>query len=132
MAGNPLVDQGQILRLRASIVFVTNPTLNIISSFLGKEGINIVLEGEASELLDTMTGVAPSPGLYQRAMVEADLLKSQSFSDLWKRTIEVNSLVGDFIVRPDATTLSPYYIRNGVAATTAPGRQNGSAVDFGL
>ena len=111
--GNPLVPQGTINRLRGSIVLNSFPQLNVTAPFLGRDGIRIAFEGNVVEFFPTMSGGVTSLEPYQFITVTAALLKSQSLSDAYKQQQELNALIGDFVVRPDAATLSPYQITNG-------------------
>ena len=111
---NPGILQGTVNRLRANIVFPNFPGLNITPSYLGREAIRIAPSGVVTTSLPTLTGRVTSPEPYQMLTITVHLLRSQSFADEWKQQIEsVSSLLGDFTVRPDAATLSPYYVNNG-------------------
>jgi hypothetical protein len=109
---NPLVDQGVLSRLLASIVIPNFPNLNITSPFLGKDGIRLQLEGDAVTYLPTMTGGVISQEPYQICTVRAALLKSQTFADQWKQQYEKNGALGDLGVIPDAPTLGQYQLTN--------------------
>lgn len=127
---SPQTAQGVLNRLRGSITFPLFPSLNITASFLGDEGINLTPGGDTADILPTMTGTVQSPAPYQMYTVEVQLLKTQSFSDLFKRKIELDTNVGNFVVRPDASTLSNYTIQNGVITNAGPGRLNGRDVGY--
>jgi hypothetical protein len=127
---NPQIAQGVLNRARASVVFANNPQLNVTSPFLGAEGINLTLDGAITDNIETMTGTVTSPALYQMATVELDLLKSQSFSDVFKQFLENLAITGPFTVIPDSPTLSNYPILNGNIMSAGPGRMNGKAVQF--
>src|SRR4051812_3455504 len=126
----PQVALGTLNRARGTVLFPDFPELNVTAPFLGPEGINVSPEGPITDNLDVMTGMVPSPGIYQRLTVEFELLKSQSFSDLWKQQVEFISAVGDFTVIPDAATLSNYNVINGSIIQAGPGRINGRSVAF--
>jgi len=127
---SPLVGQGSLNRLRGSISFIDFPGLNITAPFLGPEGINLNPEGDITNMLETMTGLVPSPAPYQPFVVEVELLKTQSFSDLFKQQLEDDAQIGDFIVRNDTSTLSNYPINNAAITQAGPGRINGRSVGF--
>lgn len=127
---SPMVAQGTLNRLRGSVTLPAFPNLNITAPYLGAEGINLSPEGEIVNTIETMTGTVPSPAPYQMMTVEVELLKTQSFSDLYKRQLELNALVGTVIVRPDARTLSNYILNNCSIYAANPGRLNGSSVGF--
>lgn len=109
---NPLVEQGSLNRLRASVVVSGDATLNVTASFLGKEGISLALDGETTAMLGTLTGVVTSPEPYQLVSVRMELVKSQSLFAQYKKQMETNSLIGDITVRPDAKSIPPYTFNN--------------------
>lgn len=112
MATNPLVAQGNLNRLRGSVVWPGFPALNVTAPFLGREGISLALEGESTAFLPTMTGAVTSQEVYMMIGLTMHLLKTQALADAYKAQMELNSLLGDGTVRPDAKELSPYAIIN--------------------
>lgn len=111
--GNPLVDQGVLNRLVASVQWASYPQLTVTAPFLNKAGIRLALEGEATTILPTLTGTVPSPEPYQPITVTINLLKTQFLSNLYKVQMETLSFIGNGIVYPDVSTgLSPYPINN--------------------
>ena len=123
---NPLVPQGVINRLRASIVFVQYTNLNITASFLGKEGISLSFEGQATTPIETMTGVVQAPEPYQRVALKAHLLKTQFLANAFKYQIETTSLIGDAVVRADSSSLTPYQLSNVAIQTVDPLKFDGT------
>jgi hypothetical protein len=109
---NPLVAQGTLNRLRASVIWANFPQLNVTAPFLHKEGISLALEGDVTTYIDTMTGGVTSPEPYQRANLTLTLLKTQPLSALYKQQLELSSLLGNGTVRPDSSTLPPYALVN--------------------
>lgn len=109
---NPLVAQGTLNRLRASVIWANFPALNVTAPFLHKEGIRLALEGEATTFIDTMTGGVTSPEPYQRVSLTMVLLKTQALAASYKAQMESSSLLGDGTVRPDSVALPPYQIVN--------------------
>lgn len=116
--GNPLISQGSLNRLRGSIVFTSASELNITAPFLGKEGIRLALEGESTVMLPQMTGVVTSPEPYLMASISINLIKTQSLAALFKARMELNSLLGDLTVRPDAAALGVYQFSNCAIQST--------------
>ena len=112
MAGNPLISQGTLNRLRGSVTWSDNPSLNITAPFLGREGISLSLMGEATNFFPTLTGTATAPEPFQMVEVTVHLLKTQSFADQYKQQMESSSLLGNGVIWPDSATLSPYEILN--------------------
>jgi hypothetical protein len=127
-----LQPQGVLNRLRGSIVFPQFPQYNITAPFLGDEGINLTPGGDITDILPTMTGTVQSPAPYQMYTVEVALLKTQSFSDQFKRKLELDANVGNFVVRPDSPTLGNYIIQNAAITNAGPGRLNGRSVGFAV
>lgn len=110
---NPLVDQGVLNRLAASVVLADFPELNVTPSYLGKEGVSLSLEGNGTTYIGTMTGGVPSPEPYQVCSVTIHLLKSQPLSAQFKDKYESSTLIGNITVRPDVNSgLTPYDIVN--------------------
>lgn len=135
MAGNPLVPQGTINRLIASVIWPSFPNLNVTPAYLGEEAIRLSLDGVATTRINTMTGTVTSPEPYMGISVRMALLMTQSLSDLYKKQMETSTLLGDGTVRPVTTTLSPYPILNasieGVEPLDFGGKQAGWVVTVG-
>lgn len=113
MASNPLVQQGTLNRLRGSVVIPGFPQLNVTAPFLGKEMINMALEGDVTKYIDTATGAVTSPEPYMRGSVEVHLLKTQNLSSQYKAQLELSSLIGGFTVYGDTVVHPPYNFFNG-------------------
>ena len=112
MAGNPMVAQGQLNRLLQAVTWANFPNLNITASFVGREGIRISWETNATDFIDTTVGVVLSPAPMRRVMVSAVLLKSQGLAQLYENQIATSSPLGNGTVYTDTTTLAPYAILN--------------------
>ena len=123
---NPLLAQGVLNRLRASVVWAGLDTFNITPSFLGDQAIRLALEGEATTFIGTMTGAATSPEPYQMVTMGVHLLKTQNLAELYKRRMESNSLLGDCTVRPDVMSGGI-----GVYQLTNCAIRNVAELDFG-
>jgi hypothetical protein len=109
---NPLVPQGQINRIRGSVVYASNQTLNITAPYLARNAITIAFDGDAGVLLPTLTGGVTSPEPYQMANVSIHMLKSQALADVYKTQFETNTTVGDVTIITDSTVLSDYQLYN--------------------
>lgn len=129
---NPLVSQGVLNRLRASVVWPAFPGLNVTAPFLGEEGIRLTLEGESTTFINTMTGAVTSPEPYMAVSLVINLLKTQPLANAYKAQMEIAALLGEGTVRPDASTLSPYQLINcaieSVRELNFSGRDAGFAV----
>ena len=105
---NPLIQYGSLNRLQASVTWIENPDLNVTASYLGPEGIRVALDGETTRFLPAMAGAVTSPEPYQMVTLTINLIKSQGLADLYKGQMSVDSRIGDCVVRPDTSALSPY------------------------
>lgn len=132
MAGNPLVPQGTLNRIRASVQWSAFPALNVTVPFLGKEGITLAFEANATDFVDTMTGAVTSPVPYQPIRLVVNLLKTQTLSNQYKSQMESSTLLGDGTVIPDSVTLSPYQITNCAIEGVDELRFNGEVAGFAV
>lgn len=123
---NPLVAQGTLNRLRASVVWASFPSLNVTASYLGKEGISLSFDGDATTTIDTMTGAVQSPEPYQRVTFSIHLLKTQALAAAFKAQIESSTLLGNATFRPDAVSLPPYQLSNCAINTVNPLKFDGT------
>ncbi len=128
--GNPLVDQGQLNRLKASVSWDNFDVLNVTASFLGREGIRLALQGVASKGIETMTGLVQSPEAYQMCEIRMNLIKAQPLADAYKAQMELNVLLGNCTVRPDASPLSPYNILNCSIQNVEPQDYSGESAAY--
>lgn len=130
MAANPLVAQGTLNRVRGAVIIDESPELNVTASFLGKEGIQMSLEGEATLMIGTMTGNVTSAEPYQMCTVKVHLLKSQAIAQVYKDRMELNSLLGGVTVKSDSSTLGNYSLLNCAVQSVDPMQLNGTDAGF--
>jgi hypothetical protein len=131
MASNPLVAQGTLNRVKASLSWVDFPQLNVTAPFLGRDGISLGLEGNSTAFLPTMTGTVTSPEPYMMVGVTVHLLKPQSLCQLYKDKWESLALLGNGVVRPDVTEgLGPFDIVNCAIESIREMRFNGTDDGF--
>lgn len=109
---NPLVDQGTLNRLRASVVWGDHPELNVTAPYLGDEAMRLALEGETTNFISTLTGVVTSPEPFQMISLSMNLLKTQPLANAYKKQLEFLSTIGNGTVRSDAAALGVYPIVN--------------------
>lgn len=129
---NPLIQQGTLNRLLASVVYAQYPQLNVTASYLAREAISINFEGDTSLLIGTMTGAVTSPEPYTYGNVTMHILRTQALGDAYKKQIETATTLGSVNVYPDTTALSPFQLENCVLASiqdvTFDGNQAGLIV----
>lgn len=132
MAQNPNVPQGVLNRIRASIIIPAFPQLNVTASFLGRPGISVSRSGPVTTSIPTMTGAVQSPEPYQPVRITAALIKAQALAAAWEAQVALNSLLGDIVVRPDATPMIPYPFTNCSIENVEELRFNGETEAFPL
>jgi hypothetical protein len=101
MAANPLVAQGQLNRVKASLTWLDHSELNVTAPFLGRDGISLSLEGNSTAFLPTLTGVVTSPEPYMMIGLTIHLVKPQALCALYVARLQANALLGNGTVRPD-------------------------------
>jgi hypothetical protein len=111
---NPLIAQGVLNRVRASVIWTAFPSLNITAPYLGRDGISLAPDNPVTTFLATMTGAIPSKEVYQKMTLTIHLLKPQQLADLYKQQIESDSFLGAGTVRPDVQDvgLGPFGLSN--------------------
>lgn len=132
MAGNPLVSQGVLNRLRGSVTFVSLPSLNVTASFLGKAGISLSFDGPYTTAIDQMTGAVMSPEPYVPITVRIPLLKTQSLAAAFKLQAEQTTILGDCTVRPDSNVLPLYDLTNCSIHMVGELNFGGSTAEYGV
>lgn len=109
---NPLIDQGSLNRIRASVTWQDFPGLNVTAPYLNKSGITLSLDSDSTTFLPTKTGAVISLEPYVMATLVMGLLKTQSLAARYKQQLETNSALGDGVVRPDSVAHPPYDLIN--------------------
>jgi len=124
--GNPLIDQGVLNRIKASVSVTNSPGLNVTAPYLGKEGITLSLDGDAALLINTMTGQVQSGEPYMPVTVSIHMLKTQGLATQYKSQMENTTNIGPIVVSPDSTTLPSYSIQNCAITNVGPMLLNGT------
>lgn len=137
---NPLIPQGNLNRLKASLIFADAPELNITPPYLGADGISLSFDGEATGRIPSMTGIVNSPEPFQVITVTVHLLRTQQLSELYETRRQTNTLLGDGTLRPDVAStnvagLQPYSLLNlsliNVAELAMAGKDPGYRLTIG-
>lgn len=138
MPSNPMIPQGTLNRLRGSVNCIGNgpagavDQLNVTAPYLGKGGIALELQGNATDILPQLTGTVTSPAPFQMGTVTINILKTQNLSALWKTQLETNSAIGDIVVTPDTSALPTYTLYNCGIETVKPMTFNGEDAGMGI
>lgn len=134
MAGNPLVDQGVLNRLKGQMTITSFPALNVTASYLDKEGINLRLEGQMTLQHDTMTGRVQSPEPYVPVTMVVALLRTQALANAYKIQWEANSVLGDIMAWLDVSPggVAPFQFQNMAIQGVGDILINGTTPAFGV
>ena len=114
------VSQGNLNRLRASVVFADFPELTITSAYLTKEAVGLAFEGAASQNLPTMTGVVGSPEPYMMANITIHAVRSQALSAAYQQQFLTDTQMGSVNITTDSTQLPDFQIESCVLTQIDP------------
>lgn len=109
---NPMISPGVLNRVRASIKFNDHPELNVSASYLAKEGVELVFQGNMTDFLPAMTGAVQSPQPYLIMQAKVHLLRSQALAAQYKNQWETNTAIGDAKIYSDSTTFGDFEVLN--------------------
>lgn len=121
----PLVPQGNLNKVRASIVVSGNNALSINSSFLGKDMIDVQL-GDSSELIGTATGAVVSPNPYAMATISVHLLKTNGAANRWLTQAKSDCNIGQVSVHSDTSAFDSIEVEQCILKNINPGKLNGT------
>lgn len=131
---DPRTPQGNLNRIRASVIWTTFANLNITPDFLGSEGLSLAFEDVATARIPTMTGLVNSPEAFQTVTLTAHLLKSQSLAQAYEEQRQTYTLLGECTVRPDVSSanagIGPYSLLNMSITNIAELRFNGTDAGY--
>jgi hypothetical protein len=131
---DPRIPQGNLNKLKASLVWNDFPNLNVIPSYLGAEGISISFEGAAVARLPSMTGIVNSPEPFQPIIVTLHLLRTQQLAQLYEQQRQAQAVIGNGTVRLDVSLSTPnpgpYECLNMSISNVGELRLNGSDAGF--
>src|SRR6185312_10613361 len=132
---DPRTPQGNLNRIKATVLWTDFTDLNITPDYLGTEGISLAFEDTATGRIPTMTGLVNSPEAYQTVTLSAHLLKTQQLAQLYEEQRQAYTLLGECTVRPDvsinnAGSLGPYTLLNMSTTNIQELRFNGSDAGF--
>ncbi len=109
---NPMIPVGVLNRVRASIKFSDHPELNVSASYLAKEGVELVFQGNMTDFLPAMTGAVQSPQPYMIMQAKVHLVRSQALGAQYKTQWETNTAIGDAKVYSDSSTFGDFEVLN--------------------
>lgn len=132
MSANPATSQGMLNRLRGSVVFSSNSALNITSDFLTTEGIAIQPEGNATDMIETLTGRVGSPAAKQNVNITINLNRAQSLANAFFKQIKKNTSLGQVRIISDSPVQDDRTILNCFIMTQPEQALNGSQARWNI
>lgn len=126
MATNPMVAQGVLNRLRASVVCSNFTALNITAPFMSKAFVRVAFSGKFVEKIGTGTGAVNSPEPYVMATVTVGLLRPQALSSAWFTQSQTNGNIGPVTVHSDTSAFGAISLVNTTIADIDPGAFDGT------
>lgn len=127
---NPLIAQGALNRVRASVTIPNFPNLNVTASYLGSEGISLAKNGEITHQIPTLTGLVNSPVPYVPVQLTIHLVRSQNLAQSYESQMQDNSVLGDLYCTPDASSLQDISIFNGAIVSVQEQKFNGTDAGY--
>jgi hypothetical protein len=109
---NPMIPVGVLNRVRASIKFSDHPELNVAASYLAKEGVELVFQGNMTDFLPVMTGAVQSPQPFMILQSKVHLVRSQALGAQYKVQWELDTAIGDAKVYSDSSVFGDFEIFN--------------------
>lgn len=132
--GNPLIDQGVLNRIKASVTWANFPALNVTAPFLDKDGVTLRLEGEMSLQHGSMTGLVQSLEPYVPVSVVIALLRTQDLARQYQTKVQASSLLGPGTVFPDVSSggIEQFNLHNMSIQNVGELLLNGTTPIFGV
>lgn len=112
MAGNPLVPQGFLNRVRGQLSVTDIPALNISASYLAREGISMRPLAAATDVIGTMAGTVGSQVPYQQVEITAHMLRTQALAAAWQRRLRSDTALGESVLTLDTTAMEDFTVLN--------------------
>lgn len=122
---NPLVPQGTLNRLRATVTIPGNTALNITPGYMSKQFVTVSFDGNFDNLIETATGGVTSPEPYVMATVTVGLLRTQSLSNDWMTQVKALSNLGNVSIFSDSTAFDEIDLVNTIVQHIDPGAFDG-------
>ncbi|HEY4437689.1 MAG TPA: hypothetical protein VGN40_16185 [Lelliottia sp.] len=107
-----MIPVGVLNRVRASIKFTDHSELNVSASYLAKEGVELVFQGNMTDFLPAMTGAVQSPQPYLIMQAKVHLVRSQALAAQYKSQWETNTAIGDAKIYSDSSTFGDFEVLN--------------------
>ncbi len=112
MANNPLINLGNLNRVRASVTFPAYTSLNITSAQMGKRFVSVVFDEDFVGQIQQGVGIINSQEPYVMATVTCDVLRTQPLAQAFITQVQANAYVGTVNVYSDTSAFVPPTIYN--------------------
>lgn len=129
---NPGIGLGNLNRLLGSVLFASNPALNVTPSYLGKDAMSWEPQGQSGTMLPGLVGGIPSPEPYMIVRVTVHLLKSIPLSNAWIAQVQQSVLIGDATMSFDSAALGKQMLSNCQISNPGAITTNGLGPDVPL
>jgi hypothetical protein len=126
MATNPMIAQGVLNRLRASVICPEFTGLNITAPYMSKAFVRVAFNGKFVEKIGTATGAVNSPEPYVITTVTVGLLRTQALSAAWLSQAQTNGRIGQTTVHSDTAAFAPITLVNTTIGDIDPGAFDGT------
>ena len=130
MATNPLVAQGFLNRVKASLTVTDTPALNISASYLAKEMLSIRTTGPATDIIQTATGTVLSANVYMPIEVVVHTLRTQGLGESWRQRFLSDTSLGEIVATTDSTVFGDFTILNAALTNFQEMTVNGTQAGF--
>jgi len=128
--GNPLIAQGFLNRVKASLTVTDIPALNITASYLAKEMFSMRTTGPATDIIQTAAGTVHSQNPYVPIEIVAHVLRTQSLGENWRQRFLSNTSLGEIVLTTDSTVFGDFTILNTALTNFQEVTVNGSQASF--
>ena len=132
MATNPNLFPSNLNRIRGSVLVPGNSSLNITSSYLGKEGIVIAPQSPVVTQMQGLATIVNSEEPYQLVQVTAMVMKSLALSAAYINQIQQSPTVGTITVTPDTSVLPQFTLYNCAIVNWNQISMAGTQPDFAI
>jgi hypothetical protein len=123
---NPLIQQGTLNRIRASITFSSFTSLNISSSNMGKSFCSVSFDDPFTDQIGTATGIVNSPAPWVFSTVSVSVLKTQALGSAILTQIGLNTALGTTNVYPDSAAFPTIQVSNASIIGFNPAAYDGT------
>ncbi len=125
MATNPMVPQGTLNRVRASVIVPNYSSLNINSSHMSKKFVTVTFDEDFADQPETAVGIVNSPKPYVMATVNVGILRTQALAASWLAQAQQDTQIGRVIVHSDTNAFPQIHVHNCSLLKSEPGPYDG-------